>query len=351
MNTYKGQHSAGRQLLSRDDFREGVFARDRGRCVFCASPAVDAHHVIDRRLYDDGGYYLDNGASVCEYHHLQCEMTLISLESVREACGIQRPLIPDHLYEDERYDKWGNQILASGRRLRGELFQDASVQKILAAGGVLDSFTWQVKYPRTHHLPWSEGMHSDDRQLKDVGHFAGRRVIVTEKMDGENTSLYADYFHARSIDSLHHPSRDWAKGFWGRIAHDIPEGWRICAENLYAQHSIAYSDLESYLLGFSIWDERNFCLDWDSTLEYFELLGIRPVKVLFDGEFDEAAIRRLYDPRKDWGRSEGYVVRLADGFAYRDFRRSVAKFVRQGHIQTTKHWMHGQRVIPNGLAK
>lgn len=25
-------------------------------------------------------------------------------------------------------------------------------------------------------------------------------------------------------------------------------------------------------------------------------------------------------------------------------------FVRQGHIQTTKHWMHGQRIVPNKLA-
>ena len=71
------------------------------------------------------------------------------------------------------------------------------------------------------------------------------------------------------------------------------------------------------------------------------------MKVLFDGEFDEAAIRRLYDSKKDWAHSEGYVVRLADSFAYRDFRRSVAKFVRQEHIQTTKHW---QRIVPNRLA-
>ena len=31
-------------------------------------------------------------------------------------------------------------------------------------------------------------------------------------------------------------------------------------------------------------------------------------------------------------------------------RLSMAKFVRAGHVQTAKHWMHGQRVVPNHLA-
>ena len=47
---------------------------------------------------------------------------------------------------------------------------------------------------------------------------------VKEKMDGENTSLYQDGFHARSIDGRHHSSRDWVKGFWAQIAQDIPFG-------------------------------------------------------------------------------------------------------------------------------
>jgi hypothetical protein len=337
-------------LLSRDDFREGVFKRDKHTCVFCSKPAVDAHHIVERRLFEGGGYYIDNGASVCEEHHLACEMTLISVEQVREACGIERIILPDHFYED-KIDKWGNGILPSGMRLRGELFQDESVQKILARGNVLDQFTWQVKYPRTHHAPWSEGMHNDDRMLPNMDHFIGKEVVVTVKKDGENTSMYQNFFHARSIDSPHHPSRDWAKGFWGRIAHDIPEGWRICAENLYAQHSIVYEDLLSYLYGFSIWNERNRCLKWDDTLEYFEILGITPVEELYRGVYDEKVIRSKYNSKTDWATCEGYVIRLADEFDYRDFRRSVAKFVRKDHVQTTKHWMRGQRIRPNGLIK
>lgn len=336
-------------LLGRDEFREAVFARDKGKCVFCEQPAVDAHHIIERRLWLDGGYYLDNGASVCGDHHIQCEQTTISVEDVRDACGITRILVPQHLYADQPYDKWGNPLLANGQRLKGELFFDESVQKVLALGGVLDLFSNWVKYPRTHHLPWSDGINDDDRVIDSLSAFVGKRVIVTEKMDGENTTLYRDYTHARSVDGRNHPSRNWVKQFWSRFSADIPEGWRVCGENLYAKHSIHYVDLKTYFMGFSIWDERNICLSWDDTLEWFTLMGITPVPVLYDGLFNEAVIRKLWD-EKGWEQSEGYVLRLAEPIAYSEFRHKIAKFVRKGHIQTVKHWMHGQPIERNVLA-
>jgi hypothetical protein len=340
-------------LLSRDEFREGVFKRDGHKCVFCDKPAVDAHHILERRLFQGpdeiGGYFMNNGASVCEEHHLACEMTTISVQEVRDACGITKPVIPSHLYEDHEYDKWGNIVLPNGTRLKGELFNDESVQKVLAKGGVLDLFTHWVKYPRTHHVPWSEGLNPDDRMLPNMSHFEGRRVIVTEKMDGENTTMYQDYIHARSLDGRNHASRNWVKNFWGQICGDIPLGWRVCGENLFAKHSIAYDQLPTYFMGFSMWNDRNECLSWDETLEYFNLMGITPVPVLYDGIYDETAIKALYNPKTDWQTREGYVIRVADGFAYGQFRTSVAKFVRKNHVQTVKHWMHGQAIEQNGL--
>lgn len=44
-----------------------------------------------------------------------------------------------------------------------------------------------IKYPRTFHLPWSLGATSDDKVLKNVDHFEGTCVVITEKMDGENS--------------------------------------------------------------------------------------------------------------------------------------------------------------------
>jgi len=336
-------------LLPQDQFRERTLARDKHKCVVCGSPVNEVHHLLESRLFDCGGHYLDNGAALCQDHRLASDTTEISVEALRKHAKIVRVVIPGHFYNDERYDRWGNQVLPNGTRLRGELFQDESVQKVLSLGDALRLFSWWVKYPRTMHLPWSQGITSDDRILLSLAHFLGLEVVVTEKFDGENTTIYADYLHARSLDGVSHPSRDWVKNFSSKFAYSLPEGWRLCGENLFARHSIGYDNLDSYFYGFSLWDDTNTCLGWDETLEYFEILGVKPVREIWRGVFDEKAIKALYDPEKDWGRCEGYVVRLAGSFHYRDFRKAVAKFVRQGHVQTDDHWMKGQ-ITPNLLA-
>lgn len=98
----------------------------------------------------------------------------------------------------------------------------------------------------------------------------------------------------------------------------------------------------------NIANERNICLSWDETLKWLELIGITPVPAMYDGIFDEKIIRNLWND-KDWDNSEGYVMRVADAIEYGEFRHKVAKFVRNGHIQTIKHWMHGQPIEPNKL--
>ena len=201
-----------------------------------------------------------------------------------------------------------------------------------------------MKYPRTFHLPWSEGVTSDDKIIKSLDSFVGERVIVTEKMDGENTSIYSDHVHARSIDSKNHPSRNWVKQFASNFQHNIDVDMRICGENLYARHSIEYDSLESYFLAFSVW-QGPVCVDWDSTVIFLEALEVPMVPVLYDGIFDEEVIRSLYDPKSGM---EGYVVRRACSFYNYLFPLNVCKFVRENHVQTTSHWMH-QVIIPNKL--
>ncbi|MFK0046655.1 RNA ligase family protein [Streptomyces sp. NPDC090741] len=202
----------------------------------------------------------------------------------------------------------------------------------------------RTHYPRTPHLPWSPGATADDVRAGGLGGLAGREVVVTEKLDGENTTLYADGLHARSLDSGHHPSRAWVKGLQSRIGAGIPAGWRVCGENLYARHSLPYEDLDSWFHGFSVWDGEH-CLDWDRTVSFLHGLGVPTPRVLWRGVFDERALRKL---RLDTTRQEGYVVRTVAGFTRADFGRYVAKWVRGGHVQTDTHWMYAQ-VVPNGL--
>lgn len=203
------------------------------------------------------------------------------------------------------------------------------------------------KYPRTRHAPWSRSVGEDDKVHRTMEQFIGREVVVTEKMDGENTSMYRDHYHARSLDSRHHPSRDAVKAIWGNIRYLIPENWRIVGENMYAEHSISYDDLESYFYGFSVWDDRNVSLDWDSTVSMFLSLGITPVRELYRGIYDESLIKELWDESLQ-SSMEGYVIRVVDEIPYDEFGSLVAKFVRRNHVQTDQHWMR-KAVVPNKL--
>jgi len=206
----------------------------------------------------------------------------------------------------------------------------------------------KIKYPRTFHLPWSKTISNDDKILKNLDHFLDQEVVVTLKLDGENTTLGRDYSHARSLDGSPHPSRDWLKNFHATFSHEIPKGFRVCGENLYAKHSIHYSNLKSYLYVFSIWNDKNEALSWDETIEWCSLLGLCHVPVLYRGLWDEGVIKSLYKESFQGNQMEGYVVRLARSFHYDDFNKSIAKMVREHHVQTLEHWKH-QEIIPNKL--
>lgn len=327
------------KLLSRDEFREGVFARDKHKCVICGAPAQDAHHIIERGLWEDGGYYLENGASLCGEHHILAETTDLSCCQIREAAGITIVALPEGYYHDHEYTKWGDVILPNGLRMKGPLFTKDTVQKLFKQHNKLGLYTDYVKYPRSWHLPWSEGKTKDDKTLSNCDHFVGKRVIVTEKMDGENTTIYKDYIHARSIDGRDHWSRSRVKNLAGKIGYEIPDGWRLCGENLQAKHSIKYTGLSSVFYLFSIWNEKNECLSWDEMCDYASILELTTVPVLYDGIWDEKLIQSLYSESKR-DTMEGYVVRLADSYHYLDFNKSLAKFVRRNHVDASNHhWM------------
>jgi len=225
----------------------------------------------------------------------------------------------------------------------------------------------KIKYPRTMNFPWSKSNSSDDVWWKDGTLLEGREVVMTEKLDGECTTIYPDgTVHARSIDTSHHPSRSWIKRYAARFAHEIPKGWRICGENLFAWHSIFYTELPTYFFVYGVYDSNNNCVSWDQVEEMCEMLNLSTVPVIYQGEWNEELFKQLWTGHGSFPtfatqveypkypddftpcEAEGYVCRLSDMFPYDEFRQSCAKYVRANHVTTPTNWMT-RSVIPNLL--
>ena len=203
----------------------------------------------------------------------------------------------------------------------------------------------RFKYPRTFHLPWSEGRSDDDKVLADDSQFIGREVVVTEKIDGENTTVYPDgYVHARSIDGTSKPWQSWLYAHVCSKCSVLPEGWRICGENLYAKHSISYDgawpSIDWLFQVFGIYDADGACISWNETKEMCWKLKLCHVPEIYAGMYSRDAVKAAFDiyRAKQSREVEGYVVRVSGIFPAAEFKDNVAKFVRAHHVQTGEHW-------------
>lgn len=219
--------------------------------------------------------------------------------------------------------------------------------------------TQKFKYPRTPHLPTSPGFTCDDVVLSNGSMFDNCDVVVSEKIDGENSQIANCFYHSRSLDSKSHPSRNHMKQLQSTIGTLIPEGWRIAGENVMATHSLHYRKLTSYFYVFAIFDEENYSLAWDDVECFCKDLGLFTVPVLYRGKYDEAILKQFEKRKSTFDAvdivtyeetAEGFVARKDVKFHYDDFGNNLAKHVRASHVKSGEHWM-SQLVWPNELAK
>lgn len=313
--------------------RAGILKRDGHRCVVCSVPADEVLHVFCERLWDDNPDFADNLVTLCPMHKKDALTTRLDVEDLLSAAGIAERPMPPQLHAVERYDRWGNVFLSGGRRARGELFFDEQARRWLEIGDMLQCFTPFVKYPRTFVLPWSDVVGVGDRPLASLTLLENAPVIVTEKMDGENVSLYRNFLHTRTVSRIPHESRVWLDGFWEKVRWQIPEDWRVCGEYLFVRHTVGYRALPSYFMAFSVWNEKNVCLGWHETSAFLDRAGIARVPLLYEGPLCRDAIDRAWRETGTPG-SEGYILRSAGSFALCDFRRLTGKFIRAGYQQS-----------------
>jgi hypothetical protein len=199
-----------------------------------------------------------------------------------------------------------------------------------------------LKYPRTYHFPFSPGTTSDDRIKQDWQAILTNELVITEKLDGENTCIKADGVYARSHAA---PTLNpWAKNMWTtweQVKNSLGD-LAIFGENLYGLHSIEYTELDSYFYVFAIRDGDTW-LSWDEVVFYAQLLDLPTVPVLGRGIFAEKDIKNvintaLTEGSQLGGTCEGVVCRTATDFETAQFSENVLKYVRKNHVKTDEHW-------------
>ena len=202
----------------------------------------------------------------------------------------------------------------------------------------------KVKFPRTPHLPWSPGVSGDDivasKQRTDV--LLAAPVVVTEKLDGENTSVGKDFVYARAIVGRKSESLGFARTVAARFQLQIPQNTVLVFENLYAVHSIAY-EWEPMLALIAVYEMRNgqpFVLAWDDVLEWGNRIGQMVAPVLYEGIATPADLKACFTgTSRLGGEQEGYVVRTQQAFPLADYAANVFKWVRPNHVASNaKHW-------------
>jgi len=340
--------------MRRSKFRETVFERDNHNCIVpaCSKDAVDAHHIIERKLWYDGGYITPNGASVCNQHHRLAEDNVIPPQAFWRWAGVEKTPLPEsisHMHRND-VDKWGEPLPAPPWR------QHRS----------------RIKYPSTRHLPWSHERDTDDTAHEQVDNFIDYPLVATVKMDGGNAMLVKDTdnpVRARNGRQANKEHFDMAKQwYWeNNLYEKIPEHLQIFGEWLYAKHSIHYGcnceeecedvgpALRDYFQVFGVYDTRyDLWLGWHETTAIAEELDLTlappatpPAYSI--GEFDNSY--EFWDYAYGLSQNvvnqghEGIVIRSALPFQYGQIEERLGKYVRPGHVkEDEEHWSHRELV-------
>ncbi len=176
-------------------------------------------------------------------------------------------------------------------------------------------------------------------------------------MDGENTTIYTNHLHARSLDSTKDESHRWIERFRNAILPQLNQlkNWRICGENLFYKHTIFYQDLENIFLAYSIWSEnndkneiKNQSLSWKETKIIFDKIGISYPALIYEGIYNKKTILEKFEEYQNTKERqvEGFVIRLEEAFLYQDFSKAVAKYVcNDFEITSTKHWRYEAKTL------
>lgn len=218
------------------------------------------------------------------------------------------------------------------------------------------------KYGRTYHYDFSPGTTSDDRINKDWWEDMQtiKKVIHTEKLDGENTCLNGIGIFARSHAApTLHPWSNHMKEKFSVQQQDLKElGLDLFGENLYAQHSIKYEILDSHFYMFAV-RKLDKWLSWEEVKYWAEMFDYPTVPEFTTHTIKDISITKDYikkyvtlqsEAPSEFGSydltKEGIVTRNVDEYHVDDFKQNVFKYVRKDHVSTDVHWTRNWKRAP-----
>lgn len=303
------------KLLSREKFNELAFKRDNGKCVWCGNPGIDVHHIIERKLWKDGGYYLSNSAVLCSSCHIDAEQNRILPYELWDKIKIIDIILPNsmdiNLARD--YDKWGN---------------------------IMEIF----KYPRTRHVEGSR-LQAGDEDLDQVplSELYGKHLVIESKEDGANSGISfineelklqsrGHFLTGGPREAQFQLFKQWANTFQDDWYLALGDKYVAYGEWLYSKHTVYYDQLPHYWMEFDILDKEKSTKDnlffLDTPSRHALLQGIKycPVKVLWSGTFT-----------KD--------IKLADFIGYSYFKSKNWKEAIKSQVNSLKYdydliWKH-----------
>lgn len=212
------------------------------------------------------------------------------------------------------------------------------------------------RFPHTPHLTWlGKGQPRDDKllSLHEANALLAGEVIVEEKVDGANLGFSTDgdgllrvQNRGSYLDRAHaHPQFrllwSWIDARGSALVDALWPDLMLFGEWCYAVHSITYTRLPDWFLGFDVYD-RSVEKFWTVARRDALLAKLRlhPAPRVAKGHFSIEEIEQLLSNGSQVGDAlvEGLVIRQESG----GFTTARAKLVRAEFTQAIdEHWARG----------
>lgn len=216
------------------------------------------------------------------------------------------------------------------------------------------------KFPRTPHLFVVSGLDiRDDKVLSDqeCQSFLNNHIILEEKVDGANIGISLSENGDLRIQNRgnyilpgSHPQFnliwDWAYSRLTLLQKYISKDFIVFGEWCYAKHSIKYTSLPDWFLGFDIYDKKNqIFLNSELRNQILQKANIETIPTLGNGNYLKTDLEKLlisYKSKFYPGPTEGIYLRHEDSAKL--LKR--AKLVNKDFIQEIDvHWSKKELII------